>query len=110
MRPLGLSMRRSSIHIRLFRRRALARVCGSCRSRPARNSIIGGRRPMKPAIDKPIMNLDDAVFDDVEENGIYTSSRALFSGRIGARKLGYNLTVLPPGKVQCPFHVHHAEE
>lgn len=60
---------------------------------------------------KPIMNLDEIVeFDDVEENGIYTSSRALFSQRIGARQLGYNLTVLPPGKVQCPFHSHHGEE
>lgn len=59
---------------------------------------------------KPIMNLDEVEFDDVEENGYYTSSRALFSGRIGAKKLGYNLTVLPPGKVQCPFHNHHGEE
>jgi uncharacterized cupin superfamily protein len=24
--------------------------------------------------------------------------------------IGYNLTVLPPGKVQCPFHCHHGEE
>jgi len=60
---------------------------------------------------KPIMNLDEIVeFDDVEENGIYTSNRALFSERIGARQLGYNLTVLPPGKAQCPFHSHHGEE
>src|SRR5262245_20059583 len=66
-----------------------------------------GGRP----VTKPIMNLDEIVeFDDVEENGIYSSSRALFSGRIGARQLGYNLTVLPPGKVQCPFHNHHGEE
>ena len=27
-----------------------------------------------------------------------------------ARKLGYNLTVLPPGKAQCPFHSHRGEE
>src|SRR5262245_50273257 len=68
--------------------------------------FTGGR-----SVTKPIMNLDEIVeFDDVEENGIYSSSRALFSGRIGARKLGYNLTVLPPGKVQCPFHNHHGEE
>ncbi len=59
---------------------------------------------------KPIINLDEVEFDDVEENGIYTSRRARFSDRIGARKLGYNLTVLPPGKVQCPFHSHHGEE
>jgi uncharacterized cupin superfamily protein len=56
------------------------------------------------------LNLADAEFDDVEENGIYTSKRATISDLIGAQKLGYNLTVLPPGKVQCPFHSHHGEE
>lgn len=63
----------------------------------------------RPAL-KPLVNLADVTFDDVEENGIYTSRRALFSAGIGAKKLGYNLTVLPPGKVQCPFHNHHGEE
>lgn len=59
----------------------------------------------------PIINLDAIdEFDDVEENGFYTSKRALFSQRIGARQLGYNLTVLPPGKAQCPFHAHRGEE
>jgi uncharacterized cupin superfamily protein len=66
--------------------------------------------PEEDGVTKPIMNLTDAVFDDVEENGLYTSSRAQISDHIGARKLGYNLTVLPPGKVQCPFHSHHEEE
>lgn len=59
---------------------------------------------------KPVMNLAEVTFDDVEENGLYTSRRALFSRAIGARDLGYNLTVLPPGKAQCPFHAHRAEE
>lgn len=59
---------------------------------------------------KPIVNLDDVTFDDVEEDGLYTSRRARFSDGIGARNLGYNLTVLPPGKAQCPFHSHHGEE
>ncbi|RJF94152.1 cupin domain-containing protein [Sphingomonas cavernae] len=59
---------------------------------------------------KPIINLDELAFDDVEENGRFTSSRATISDLIGARDLGYNLTVLPPGKVQCPFHSHHGEE
>ena len=59
---------------------------------------------------RPVINLDEVEFDDVEENGIYTSRRARFSDGIGARKLGYNLTLLPPGKAQCPFHSHHAEE
>ena len=59
---------------------------------------------------KPIMNLDDVAFDDIEENGLYTSSRASIGIHIGAKNLGYNLTVLPPGKSQCPFHSHHGEE
>ena len=58
----------------------------------------------------PFVNLDDVEFDDVEDSGFYTSRRAMFSAAIGARKLGYNLTELPPGKSQCPFHSHRAEE
>ncbi len=59
---------------------------------------------------KPIMNLDEVVFDDVEENGLYTSKRGRIGDHIGARRLGYNLTLLPPGKAQCPFHSHRGEE
>jgi uncharacterized cupin superfamily protein len=59
---------------------------------------------------KPFVNLDEVEFNDVEDNGYYTSRRAQFSAAIGARKLGYNLTELPPGKAQCPFHSHRAEE
>ena len=59
---------------------------------------------------KPIMNLDEVEFDDIEDNGRYTSKRGQISDHIGAQKLGYNLTVVPPGKTQCPFHNHHAEE
>ena len=59
---------------------------------------------------KPVMNFDEAAFDDIEENGHYTSKRASIGIHIGAQKLGYNLTVVPPGKVQCPFHNHRGEE
>jgi uncharacterized cupin superfamily protein len=59
---------------------------------------------------KPIANLDELEFDDVENNSYYTSRRARFSAAIGARQLGYSLTELQPGKAQCPFHSHRAEE
>ena len=59
---------------------------------------------------KPIANLDEVEFTDIEDNGCYTSRRAQFSAGIGARQLGYNLTILPPGKAQCPFHAHRGEE
>lgn len=61
-------------------------------------------------MNKPLVNLDEVEFDAVEDNGRYTSRRARFSAAIGARKLGYNLTELPPGKSQCPFHSHREEE
>jgi len=35
---------------------------------------------------------------------------AEIASRVGARKLGYNLTVVAPGKRNCPFHSHRAEE
>lgn len=65
---------------------------------------------METPVPKPLINLADVEFDDIEDNGYYSSRRALFSASIGARQLGYNLTELPPGKAQCPFHAHRAEE
>ena len=35
---------------------------------------------------------------------------AEIASRIGARKLGCNLTVVAPGKRNCPFHSHRVEE
>ena len=52
---------------------------------------------------KSVMNIDEVKFDDVEENDLYTSSRGQISDHIGAKKLGYHLTVLPPGKAQCRY-------
>src|SRR3954465_12031792 len=38
-------------------------------------------------------------------------ARIAFSGaRIGAKKLGYNLTAVPPGKRAFPFHSHRGQE
>ncbi|WP_306476246.1 cupin domain-containing protein [Methyloversatilis sp.] len=59
---------------------------------------------------KPFVNLDDVEFNRVEENGFYSSRLAQFSAAIGARKLGYNLTELPPGSAQCPYHSHRIWE
>src|SRR4051794_1652465 len=30
--------------------------------------------------------------------------------QLGAKKLGYNVTAIPPGKRAFPFHNHHAQE
>lgn len=69
---------------------------------------------------RPIVNLDDLDFQPWghgvqipgagEASERYGARIAFIGGRIGAKKLGYNLTVLPPGKRAFPFHSHHANE
>ncbi len=58
---------------------------------------------------KPFMNLDELEFESSEQ-GIYGESWAVISDRIGAKKLGYSLTILPPGKRVCPYHNHRIDE
>ena len=65
---------------------------------------------------KPVINLDELVLHEISAlkanapEGYQGAKLAPIGPRIGAQKLGYNLTVLPPGKVQCPFHSHRGEE
>jgi len=40
----------------------------------------------------------------------YQARIGFVSRRLGAKKLGYNLTVLPPGKSAFPFHCHSVNE
>lgn len=58
---------------------------------------------------KPILNLDQLEFQG-RAAGFLEARTAPISDRIGARRLGYNLTVVPPGKSACPFHNHHVGE
>jgi len=59
---------------------------------------------------KPIMNLDELKFMDFGNGGRFGCRMGLISRRIGARQLGYNLTVVPPGKRAFPFHSHRTNE
>src|SRR6187402_1012034 len=40
----------------------------------------------------------------------YQARIGFASRQLGAKKLGYNLTVLPPGKSAFPFHCHSVNE
>ena len=69
---------------------------------------------------KPILNIADLQFRKVGHGASYPGSTGApekFSAqvgdigrKIGAQKLGYNLTVVPPGKRAWPFHNHHINE
>lgn len=58
---------------------------------------------------KPVMNLDEAVLES-HEDGPFQGQYAELGKHIGAKKLGYSLTVVAPGKKVCPFHNHHVNE
>ncbi|MBI5431092.1 MAG: cupin domain-containing protein [Nitrosomonadales bacterium] len=40
----------------------------------------------------------------------YDSRMGMIAPRIGAQKLGYNITAIPPGKRAFPFHNHQVNE
>jgi uncharacterized cupin superfamily protein len=56
------------------------------------------------------MNLDDVELDGSWEAGPFQQRYGEIATKIGAKKLGYNLTVVSPGKRACPFHNHHTNE
>ncbi len=71
-------------------------------------------------VTSPVLNLDDVELTDLAERARQRGSEmptARFGGRIGAigpkigaRKLGYNLTVIDPGKAAFPKHSHRVNE
>jgi uncharacterized cupin superfamily protein len=71
-----------------------------------------------PAMTKPILNIADVVIQPAGPTRLPKGERAQHYDRrwgeiaslIGARKLGYRLTVVAPGKRYCPFHSHRVDE
>ena len=67
---------------------------------------------------KPVLNLDEVQIDDrppaFQAHGAalerFSSRMGVVGARIGAQKLGYNITAVPPGKRAFPLHNHHANE
>lgn len=59
---------------------------------------------------KPVINLDELEMEHTGEEKGFEQAYGVISDHIGAKRLGYNLTVCPPGKRACPFHNHHVNE
>lgn len=66
---------------------------------------------MRWGMTKPILNLDELEFSRESRHGDkFEAKMAPISPRLGAKKLGYNVTAVAPGKCAFPFHNHHANE
>ena len=67
---------------------------------------------------KPIINVADLTFDPPPPTfaptgpaaGRFEAKTGIIGARIGAQKLGYNITAVPPSKRAWPFHNHPAKE
>lgn len=67
---------------------------------------------------RPIMNIADGPLQSISPEQAPMGAAAAkydtrwieIASRIDARKLGYNLTVVAPGKRNCPYHSHRMEE
>ena len=60
-----------------------------------------------------IVNLENLKFESdhtVGENYKYEVAPAAFSSKMGAKKLGWNVSILPSKEFSCPYHFHHSEE
>ncbi|HKY93088.1 MAG TPA: cupin domain-containing protein [Nevskiaceae bacterium] len=60
----------------------------------------------------PILNVADAAAADItSEHGDFFACRATpLAEKLGATRIGVNLTTVPPGKAAYPYHHHHANE
>lgn len=67
---------------------------------------------------KPVLNIDELEFQPRPEAmratgpaaEAFDARTAQVSSRIGARKLGFNVTAVPVGKAAFPFHAHRVNE
>ena len=59
---------------------------------------------------KHVVNIDSLAYDDWGHGEKYQAQLGRISTQVGATQLGYNLTVLPPGKAAFPCHSHRVNE
>lgn len=59
---------------------------------------------------KPILNINEVKLEQSEKGTLYQESFQSVGRLIGAQKLGYGVSIVPPNKRACPFHNHHVNE
>ncbi len=59
---------------------------------------------------KPVLNLENITKFEEHEHQAFSGKYAVIGEKIGAKQLGYNLTIVPPGKKSCPLHNYWVNE
>jgi uncharacterized cupin superfamily protein len=58
----------------------------------------------------PILNIDDLKYKNWGNGGRFEAKLGALATELGARKLGYRMVVLAPGKTAWPYHSHYVNE
>ncbi|MDH5633335.1 MAG: cupin domain-containing protein [Gammaproteobacteria bacterium] len=59
---------------------------------------------------KPFLNIDELDDFETHERDGFAERCASIGDKIGSVKLGYSISIVPPGKKVCPFHNHRINE
>jgi uncharacterized cupin superfamily protein len=59
---------------------------------------------------KPVLNVDDLTYVEFGHGERFLAQRSPVSPGIGAKKLGYSVIKLAPGKRAWPYHAHYGIE
>lgn len=57
-----------------------------------------------------ILNIEKVSFEKWAHGKSFKCAIGWAGAALGSRKLGFNVTVVPPGKRAWPYHVHHVNE
>lgn len=66
--------------------------------------------PQRSLAERLIRNFHDVQLEHFEQGQRYESDSASLARGTAARKLGASVDELPPGKMSCPYHLHHMQE
>jgi uncharacterized cupin superfamily protein len=58
----------------------------------------------------PVVNIDDLEYKPLSHGDKFDARMGDLGTRLGAQKLGYNITIVPPGKRAWPRHNHVVNE
>jgi uncharacterized cupin superfamily protein len=61
-------------------------------------------------MNRPILNIADLEFTANEHGERFGCRIGAIGSKLGTKKLGYNVTIVPPGKRAFPFHNHRVNE
>ena len=59
---------------------------------------------------KRIMNIDELSFKSIPRGDYFDVQIGPIGLKLGSQKLGFNVSIIPPGKRAFPYHAHHGNE